>query len=119
MKSLKYVKKLKEESTILSKMIELYCDKINKEHQKHIHMILENIAKGEGLKLDMLQSKYLKKQVQVSEIESTNTEEPVLDKIIFNNNTYWVDKNNDIVYNTSSVIVGKYNNINNNIVFNS
>ena len=45
MKSLKYVKKLKEESTILSKMIELYCDKINKEHQKHIHMILENIDK--------------------------------------------------------------------------
>ena len=118
MKSLKYVKKLKEESTILSKMIELYCDKINKEHQKHIHMILENIAKGEGLKLDMLQSKYLKKQVQVSEIESTNTEEEqVLDKIIFNNKTYYIDKNNDNVYDTSSVIVGKYNN--NNIIFNS
>ena len=118
MKSLKNVKKLKEEITILSKMIELYCDKINKEHQKNIYTILENIAIGEGLDIDMLQSKYLNKQTPVIEIESTNTEkEQVLDKIIFNNKTYYIDNNNDNVYDTSSVIVGKYNN--NNIIFNS
>lgn len=118
MKSLKYVKKLKEETTILSKMIELYCDKINKEHQKNIYAILENIANGEGLDIYMLQSKYLKKQTPASEIEITNTEEEqVLDKIIFNNKTYYIDKNNDNVYDTSSVVVGKYNN--NNIIFNS
>ena len=118
MKSLKYVKKLKEETTILSKMIELYCDKINKEHQKNIYAILENIANGEGLDIYMLQRKYLNIQTPVSEIEITNTkEEQVLDKIIFNNKTYYIDKNNDNVYDTSSVIVGKYNN--NNIIFNS
>ena len=37
--------------------------------------------------------------------------EQILDKIIYNNKTYYIDKNNENdVFDTSFKIVGKYNN---------
>lgn len=117
MKGLKYSKKLKDEATVFTQMIELYCDKINKEYQKQMHTLLETIANGEGLDLAMLQKKYLKKlkQTEDSSIEILNKNEQILDKITFKNKTYYVDKNDNNVFDTSSNIVGKYNN--NNIEF--
>ena len=110
MKGLKYSKKLKEESLAFSQMIELYCDKINKEYQKQMYALLENISKGEGLELTMLQKKYLKK-ITHDETETEDNVEQILDKIIYNNKTYYIDKNNENdVFDTSFKIVGKYNN---------
>ena len=111
MKGLKYSEKLKEETSSLTsnfnEIIELYCNKINKEYQKKMYALLENIASGEGLDLTMLQNKYLKKSE--SEINS-NGDEQILNKITYKNETYYVDMNNNIVYDASSIIVGKYNN---------
>jgi len=113
MKGLKYSEKLKKEASSLTsnfnEIIELYCNKINKEYQKKMHALLENIAKGEGLDLTMLQNKYLKKSEIESEINS-NEDEQILNKITYKNETYYVDMNNNIVYDASSIIVGKYNN---------
>ena len=117
MKGLKYSEKLKDEASAFTSefasnfdaMIKIACDKINKEYQKKMHALLENIASGEGLDLTMLQNKYLKKSE--SKINSNGDgDEQILNKITYKNETYYVDMNNNIVYDASSIIVGKYNN---------
>jgi hypothetical protein len=59
MKKLKYSKKILLETQSFLKNIEIYYSKLNKEYAKNMIKLLENIADGEKLDLEMLKSKYL------------------------------------------------------------
>lgn len=132
MKKLKYTKKIQNEVKSFSQLIDNYCSKLNKEYAKNVNKLLENIAKGENLNLEMLKEKYLNKlsdtteetQIEVSEIKNdsndnndtenndTNSyEEIIFDKIVINgSNYYYENKENGKIYNSSSNIVGVYKN---------
>ena len=113
MKPLKYVKKINEETAIFAQMIEQHCDKINKEYMKQLTQMLKDIAIGENLDYTVLKHKYMKSsKIDVNEeqmFENVEEDDTLLDKIVYNNTTYYVDKKNgNIVYDTKSTIVGKY-----------
>jgi len=118
MKGLKHVKKINEETAIFAQLIENYCEKTNKELMKQVMQLVKDIALGEGLDYDMLKKKYIKgsKQDDIDEdnipnnmFVNTEEEETILDKIIFHNTIYYVDKKNgNIVYDTKSNIIGKF-----------
>jgi len=113
MKSLKYSKKINEEAKAFALLMESYSAKVNKEYMKNVLSLLSEIAKGENLDYDTLKKKYIKKDV--SEESEENKEiidsDKLLDPIIYDSKTYYVDTNNDnIVYDGDSNIVGKYKN---------
>ena len=114
MKSLKYAKKINEETAVFAQLIESYCTKINKEYMKQIVQLLEEIATGEGIDFNYLKQKYIKNSKQDTE-ESTNEtvveNEVLLDKIIYQNKIYYIDKTNDNdVYDVHSNKIGTYKN---------
>ena len=111
MKGLKYAKKIKEESSAFLLMIEEHCDKINKEYQKQMYLMLEQISIGEGLDLKMLQAKYLKtKSEDTNNVSPDDTTSAILfDKIVYENTTYYIDKNNT-VYDNGANVIGRYDN---------
>ncbi len=125
MKKLKYSKKIQNEIQTFSQLIDNYCSKLNKEYAKNVNKLLEEIAKGEKLNLEMLKEKYLNKlseadtneeaPIQVSEIkteENDNSyEEIIFDKIVINGTDYYYEnKENGKIYNASSNIVGTFKN---------
>ncbi len=126
MKKLKYSKKMINETQSFVKLIENYCNKINKEYSKNVMTLLKKIADGENLDLEKLKKKYLSSPQIVEDIESNNIltetsteeltlvpsdEEVILDKIIIdNNNFYYENKENGKVYNESLKIIGQYKN---------
>ena len=117
MKGLKYVKKINEETAIFAQLIENYCEKTNKEYMKQITQLVKDIALGEGLDYDILKQKYIKGLklddteddiIPVNNEDNIN-DDTILDKIVFHNTIYYVDKKNgNIVYDTKSNIIGKY-----------
>lgn len=114
MKSLKYAKKINEEAAVFSQLIESYCAKINKEYMKQILQLLEEIAVGEGIEFAYLKQKYIKNSKQDTEESTTpenGDEEILLDKIIYENKIYYIDRaNDDDVYDIHSNKIGKYKN---------
>lgn len=116
MKSLKYAKKITEEMTAFSQLIDSYCMKVNKEYMKQTLQLLEDIAEGENLDFAKLKQKYIKSS-RSDIVESSIDEEcGLLDRIHYEGKTYYLDKqNNNTLYDTSSNIIGRY--INNQIVF--
>jgi len=116
MKSLKYAKKINEETAVFAQLIESYCTKINKEYMKQMLQLLEEIAVGEDLDFTHLKQKYIKNSKQDTEDSSahennTNEDEVLLDKIIYENKIYYIDKANDNdVYDIHSNKIGKYKN---------
>ena len=116
MKKLKYSKKIIQETAMFSKMIETYCEKLNKEYLKMVHNVIQNIADGEKLDVDMLKKKYLNNTNIITE-ENTFDDETILDKQIINNISYYYEKtDNGKVYDSESNIVGIY--INNVVILN-
>ena len=113
MKSLKYSKKINEEAKAFALLMESYSAKVNKEYMKNVLSLLSEIAKGENLDYDTLKKKYIKKDVSVESEENKEIidSDKLLDPIIYDSKTYYVDTNNDnIVYDGDSNIVGKYKN---------
>jgi hypothetical protein len=114
MKSLKYAKKISDETGAFVQLIESYCTKINKEYLKQTLELLKDIAQGEGLDFNLLKQKYIK--TSRSDIEETDTstldkDDVILSKIEYDGKIYYIDEQNDnIAYDTSSNIVGKYTN---------
>ena len=114
MKSLKYSKKINDETKAFAQLIESYCTKTNQEYMKQVLLLLSEIAKGENLDYDTLKKRYIKKEA-LEQIENTSSEivesDTLLDTITHGNNTYYLDKKNDnTVYDTHSNVVGKYKN---------
>ena len=129
MKGLKYSKKIREEVTSFSQLIETYCTKINKEYLKNQIKMLEMIAFDYELDINILIEKYIKNKsiteeddeededessVLTSEsttsknnISKTSIINTLLDKIIFNEKSYYIDKNNT-VFDKDKKTVGKY-----------
>ena len=111
MKELKSVKEMKQ-------LLDSYSSSINKEYMKKTLELLKKISIGENLDYNELKLKYIKKDVSdnipsTSESDITSTDDIVdqpalLDKIIVNNVTYYVNKKTTQVYNTNSVFVGSY-----------
>ena len=115
MKSLKYAKKINEETAVFAQLIESYCTKINKEYMKQMLQLLEEIAVGEGIEFAYLKQKYIKNSKQDTEDspaqENTDGDEVLLDKIIYENKIYYIDRANDNdVYDVHSNKIGKYKN---------
>jgi hypothetical protein len=127
MKKLKYTKKIKNEMHTFMQLIDNLCSKLNKEYAKNMNKLLENIAKGENLDINILKDKYLKTleisnvnedEVEVKLEEDTNNddennsfEEIIFDKIIINGNDYYYEnKENGKIYDTKSKIIGIYKN---------
>ncbi len=133
MKKLKYSKKIKNETQTFIQLIDNLCSKLNKEYSKNMNKLLENIAKGEKLDINMLRNKYLntfnnettKEEDNDVNIESDNNEdtetnvssninsfeEIIFDKIILNGSDYYYEnKENGRIYNNKSKIVGIYKN---------
>ena len=140
MKKLKNTKKMQNEILEFQEVINNYCSKINKEYAKNMNKLIENIAKGEKLDINILKEKYLKtldldEKEEQSEIEikplneevktdtesdvdiniknsETNTfEEIIFDKIIIDGtNYYYENKQDGKIYDSSSKIVGVYKN---------
>ncbi len=133
MKKLKYSKKIKNETQTFIQLIDNLCSKLNKEYSKNMNKLLENIAKGENLDINMLRNKYLntfnnettKEEDNDVNIESDNNEdtetnvssninsfeEIIFDKIILNGSDYYYEnKENGRIYNNKSKIVGIYKN---------
>ena len=114
MKELKNTKKIKKEVNSLTQLIELHCDEINKDHMKQMIRLLKNIAIGENLNYEELKLKYLKKHDDIItsdtnipadivdiKIESKIENDVILDKVTHNNTSYYVDKINNITYDSS------------------
>ncbi len=130
MKKLKYTKKIQKEAQTFIHLIDNLCSKLNKEYARNMNRLLENIAEGEKLDINMLKDKYLKtldistlnekiSTIEIEEIEETeeNTndtnsfEEIIFDKIILDgNNYYYENKENGKIYDSKSKIVGYYKN---------
>jgi hypothetical protein len=129
MKKLKYSQKLINETNTFAKLIETYCNKINKEYAKNINLLLKRIAEGENLNLEDLKTKYLKTKQTIPELsneteeltivskdteeyeDTEENEEIILDKIIIDNtNYYYENKENGKVYDTLSKVVGQFKN---------
>ena len=112
MKKLKYAKKITTEMNAFGKIIETYCDKLNKEYAKKMNELIENIALGEGLDIEILKKKYLTSR------ENEEDTDEVLDKITINNIPYYYEnKEGGKLYDAKSNIVGKH--VNNVIEFNT
>ncbi len=60
MKKLKTTKKFQNEFKLHQEALNKYCDKINREYARNMTKLVENIAKGENLDIEMLKEKYLK-----------------------------------------------------------
>ena len=95
MKSLKYSKKINDETKAFAQLIESYCTKTNQEYMKQVLLLLSEIAKGENLDYDTLKKRYIKKEA-LEQIENTSSEivesDTLLDTITHGNNTYYLDK---------------------------
>ncbi len=140
MKKLKYTKKINKEAQTFIQMIDNLCNKLNKEYARNMNKLLQNIAKGENLDINMLKEKYLK-TLDISsseedkeeindtihiilsdtsneidndidnEIDNNSLEDIIFDKIVINgNNYYYENKENGKIYDAKSNIVGCYNN---------
>ncbi len=114
-KKLKYSKKIQDETSAFITIITSYCSKINKEYLKNINALIEDIAIGENLDLDMLKEKYLNKKNIKS--DSSEDSDMILDKIEYEGKFYFVEPDGDRkVYGEDSKIVGKM--VNNKIELN-
>jgi hypothetical protein len=127
MKKLKYTKKIQNETQTFIQLIDNLCNKLNKEYARNMNRLLENIAEGEKLDINMLKDKYLKtldistlndkiSSIEIEEIEeptdyNNSFEEIIFDKIILDgNNYYYENKENGKIYDSKSKIVGYYKN---------
>ncbi len=127
MKKLKYTKKIQNEFQSFQQIINNYCSKINKEYAKNMNKLLENIAKGEKLDIEMLKEKYLNRlnddnqdnqdnkenveEIKEEDTETTPFEEIIFDKIIIDGtNYYYENKENGKIVDASSKLVGVYKN---------
>jgi len=108
-KKLKYSKKIQDETSAFITIITSYCSKINKEYLKSMTTLIEDIAIGENLDLDMLKEKYLNKK-NVKATSSSEDSDIILDKIEYEGKFYFVepiDIGDRKVYGEDSKIVGK------------
>jgi hypothetical protein len=123
-----------EEAFLFLELINNYCSKLNKEYAKkvneliienekllkldyikEINKLVENIAEGEKINVDYLKNKYLNILTMSTLDEhlddTSETTEVYLEKIIIDgNNFYYENIQGGKVYNSSSEIVGIYNN---------
>jgi hypothetical protein len=115
MKTPKHIKKIKDETTAFLQLLETYCAKLKKEHQKicleQTNQLISAIAKGENLDEYELRQKYLNIKEKKS-VESNNIElddELLLDKVVLNEQTYYYEnKENGNIFNASSKQVGNF-----------
>lgn len=112
MKSLKYAKKITEETAVFAQLIDSYCTKVNREYMKQVLQLVQDIAEGEGLDFAKLKQKYIKSSrsdILNDTNDPTGDDEVLLDKILYDGKIYYLNKESDnVVYDTSSNIVGKY-----------
>ncbi len=112
MNSLSNIDKIEQQSVKFLEIIQSLSKKSQKEHLKQMNKLIENIAKGEKLDLQMLKSKYLNNEEEVELDPIAETEdENFLDKIIINGVEYFYENKSDgKVYNKKSQVVGIYKN---------
>ena len=137
MKKLKNTKKIQNEVIVFQEVINNYCSKINKEYAKNMNKLIENIAKGENLDINILKEKYLKTldenenekeeqshieiktqnetesevEIDIKNSETYTFEEIIFDKIVIDGtNYYYENKDNGRIFDSSSKIVGIYKN---------
>ena len=78
-------------------------NKIKTDYENKINKLLLDICKGENLDFNYLKEKYCKNK-------NKNTDKIILEKIIYNDLTYYYEnKENGNVYDNSSNVVGYYN----------
>uniref|UniRef100_A0A6C0J5E1 Uncharacterized protein n=1 Tax=viral metagenome TaxID=1070528 RepID=A0A6C0J5E1_9ZZZZ len=120
---LKQVKKLKTEISAMSELFDNNLDKINKEHNKillqSLSNLIQNICQGENIDEVYLREKYLNVNTTPNKEEkktAINKLEELLDKVNINGKEYYYqNKQNGLIYNNKSKIIGKY--INEDFVF--
>ena len=110
-KKLKYTNKIQDETSAFITLITSYCSKINKEYVKNMTTLIEDIAIGENLNVEMLKEKYLNKKNIKNDtlnIPSDILNDIILDKIEFEGTIYFVEPEGDRkVYTEDSKMVGK------------
>jgi hypothetical protein len=125
MSKLKSCKKIKEETKTFQKAIDVYIKSLKQEYKKNIfnckNELLEAIAENEGLELDYLKKKYLKKIVkdkQPKKEESISNNDELLEVLVYEGLEYFYEnKELGAVYDDTSNIVGRF--INGKVVFDS
>ena len=94
-------------------LIESYCTKINKEYMKQMLQLVEEIAHGENLDFTYLKQKYIKNsKIDTDEaiMCKDDENEVLLDKIIFNNEIYYINRTDNDVYDIHSTKIGIFKN---------
>lgn len=105
---------MQKEIALFTELMETFCHKLNKEYLKNMNKLIEDIAVGENLDINMLKTKYLKKS---NDIKNISDDETILEKKIIDGKYYYYENiENGIVYNSSSEKVGVMKN--NEILFN-
>ena len=111
MNSLSNIDKIEQQSVKFLEIIQSLTKKSQKDHIKQMNKLIENIAKGEHLDLQMLKNKYLNNEEIELEPIVENEAEHLLDKIIINGSEYFYENKSDgKVYNNKSQIAGVYKN---------
>ncbi len=112
MESLSHVNKIDQQATKFLEIILSLTKKTNKEYLKQINKLIENIAKGENLDVQMLKTKYLKnEEIDLENVIEYDENDNLLDKIIINGSEYFYENKPDgKVYNNKSQIVGTFKN---------
>ena len=124
MTKLKQVKKLKTEISAMSELFNTNLEKINKEHNKillqSLSNLIQDISQGENIDEIYLRERYLNINKTTKKEEKknvTNNSEDLLDKVTINGTEYYYqNKENGLIYNNKSKVIGNY--INEEFVFN-
>jgi hypothetical protein len=110
MNSLSNIDKIEQQAIKFLDIIQSLNKKTQKEHLKQMTKLIESIAKGEKLDVQMLKNKYLTcEEINLETITETETEEDdtLLDKTIIKGAEYFYENKPDgKVYNNKSQIVG-------------
>jgi hypothetical protein len=103
MKKLKNTKKMQNEILEFQEVINNYCSKINKEYAKNMNKLIENIAKGENLDINILKEKYFKTLDLDEKEEQSDIEIKPLNEEVKTDNESEVDTNININIKESEI----------------
>ncbi len=112
MNSLSNIDKIEQQAIKFLDIIQSLNKKTQKEHLKQMTKLIESIAKGEKLDVQMLKNKYLtSEEINLETITEMDDDDVLLDKIIIKGNEYFYENKPDgKVYNNKSQIVGTFKN---------
>ena len=114
------INKIEENLEGLTKQVSEYYKKIKKEYSKNLldekYILLNKIAEGEHIDINILKSKYLKSKdlISLNENQIKNSEESseeLLDRIEYNDKIYYYEnKDKGKVYDSNYIEVGIFKN---------